>query len=250
AVVVTGIGLGVLLDQRLRELIPPPSPPATPAVQAPAPQASALEAEPPVGSLADLGGGRFVYSRGDDRLVILRCDPTSGELEVERVYQLEEDVARHLGDDLRRRLHGVYLTDLEQARREALEQTRTRLTTLLERAALEVQGVARAEEAAATLARLGGADALLPLLKPERSRLERRAAAIGLGEAGYLAAVPYLCELLERHATSQSLVSRLTRILTQLTGEPLDASVPLATAQRVRAWVDTHPLEDPFARRE
>ena len=251
AVLVTGVGLGVLLDRRLRELIPPPSAPATPAVQAPAaPESPEPEVEAPAGSLADLGGGRFVYSRGDDRLVVLRCDPTSGELEVERVYRLEEDVARHLGDDLRRRLHGVYLTDLEQARREALERTRVRLTTLLERASMEVQGVARAEEAAASLARLGGADLLLPLLGPERSRLERRAAAIGLGEAGYLAAAPYLSELLERHATSEALVSRLTRILTQLIGEPLDMGDPRTTAELVRAWVDTHPLEDPFARRE
>ncbi len=251
AVLAVGVGLGALhawqadrLGERLAALAPAAE--ARPAEPPPAPASPEPTSSAP--SLAELGEGRVVSATPEGDLVVLRRDPLSGELEVERVYRLEHDLDRHVGDP-KRRLHGYYLLDVEQqalARREAalaayeetLESARRSPGT----------DVAAAERAAAALGRAGGADLLVARLEPEGSALERRTAAIGLAKLGYLVAVPVLAELLAEHATSPPFVEELCRLLERLTGLDLDPTRPLAEAERVRAWAADHPPADRFAR--
>jgi hypothetical protein len=163
------------------------------------------------------------------------------------VYLLRVDGERYLGQ-AKRRLHGVYLDDEERERREGIDEARGRFEALLSIAAERIEGIERAEAAAAELARRGGADRLLPLLDRGQTRLRRRVAAMGLGEAGYLAAVPYLGQLLGRHSGSPELAQQLCRLLKRLTGLTLDASEPATAGQQVLEWAKEHPPRAPYER--
>ncbi|MGE0709465.1 MAG: hypothetical protein AB7T09_15920 [Planctomycetota bacterium] len=244
-----GAALLFVLDRRLEALAAAasraPAPGPAPSAGPPTPTPPSTVA--PRGSLAELGDGRVIYTVGDGRLVVLRRDPTSGELEVERVYRLSFDPERHLGEEARR-LHGVYLDDEEAVRRRALADASARFRALVAVAAEKADGIEPAEAAAAVLARAGGAAELLPLLDPNETRLRRRVAALGLGEAGYLAAVPYLGELLSRHSASPELTEPLCRLLARLTGMTLDPADPEAAALRVQAWVSAHPLVQDYSK--
>ncbi|MBX3467530.1 MAG: hypothetical protein KF878_11625 [Planctomycetes bacterium] len=181
---------------------------------------------------------------------MLRPDPLSGELGVERAYAVTRDLERHMGQGARA-LHGYYLDDVAEARRRGIEAARRRYEAAVEEAA-RLGSLPAAEAAAAALVAAGGADLLAPDLARAGAepvdRVRRRAAALALGEGGYLVAVPVLLELFESQ-TGEPL-ARAAALLRRLTGLDLDPDARERSAADVRRWLERRPLEGPFERRE
>src|SRR5262249_13430717 len=97
-------------------------------------------------TVASLGEGRVVCARADGQLVVFRRDVTSNELIIERVYFFEEDDARSLGDDAPRAYSGLYVTDVERARRALVEQEERLYRDSLAHALERSDGLQRAEK--------------------------------------------------------------------------------------------------------
>jgi hypothetical protein len=218
------------------------------------PQPAAASPQRPGGSyqLAAVGPGRVVQTTPEGHLIVLRADPTSGELEVERAYELVNDPDRHLGHAGLRRWHGYYLDDLDVSRQLSIEAAATSFEKVVAAAVRMESGLEDVEASALALARAGGADRLLPALESSGAdrveALRKHGAAIGLGRAGYLGAVPGVLELLEQHKDSARLRPLLTGILVRLSNLDLNPDEPGDTAQRVRVWWGSQSPLDPYER--
>ena len=229
---------------------------ATPAAATPAPTAWPAPEAPSASEgrhqLAAIGGGRVVQVTPEGHLIVLRADPTSGELEVERAYELTQDLDRHLGDVGRRRWHGYYLDDLEVSRQLAVEAALTHFERVVAAATQFEAGLEDVEDAGTRLARAGGADRLLPALDSEGAdrveALRKHGAAIGLGRAGYVGAVPGLIELLDQHRSSDRLAPLLVGILGRLSGLNLDPAEPQVAIDRAELWWSRQSPRDAFRR--
>jgi hypothetical protein len=189
-----------------------------------------------------------VYTAPGGNLIVLVRDPTSGELEVERVYALVRDPDRHQGDAAQRRHHGYYLDDTSTQQRRALDAASARYEAAVALSERTYTDLDKAEQAAAELAHVGGAALLLPHVDPEAKQLRKRTAAIGLARAGYLCAMAPLANLLHDHVGNARFFATLTALAMKLTGLTLDPAAPAETLAAVDAWVAANPLRDPFAR--
>lgn len=233
--------LRALADHRAEPTPGIPVPAALPALP------PALESSPRAGALAEVGAGRVVYADGSGRLVVLRRDPTSAELEVERVYELARDEGRGQGQP-DRHYHGYYLDDVEEERKAAIETARARYEAAVTLSARTYTNVDEAENAAIALVAAGGADRLVEFLAPEATALRRRTAVVGLAEGGYLCAVEPLLGLLQDHVRNTKFFARLTGLASRLTSQELDPSDPEVVLSAVRAWMATNTNRAPFAR--
>jgi len=212
-----------------------------PATPSPKPTAAAP-------SVATLGEGRVVYAAADGTIVVLHRDFKSEELVIDRVYSLEKDDQRYAGDDARRAYSGLYLVDVEQARRQAVEIQDGLFKDAIARAPERGDGQDRCIEQARRLAEAGGIDRLRKRLD-DRNAFARHAAAIALGERGYIAAVPDLVQILEGTGNTD-LAKSVVLTLRELTGLPLEIDDGrLAVAKLVDEWWKKNAPEDPFARR-
>lgn len=222
--------------------------PASESPPVPAPPATSTTSGP--GGLVELGQGRAMLLAPDGRVMVLVADPISGELRLERVYELVQDPDRHLGTPLRR-AHGYYLEDVERGAQERVAAARTRFERVVREAA-EARGPASlddAEEAALGLVQAGGADLLIPHLDPvgaERADAVRKhAATLALGRGGYLVAVESLAALLEQNRASERYAPRMKRLLAWLIGRPeVEALPPEEVVDIARAWAQTHPAAE------
>lgn len=246
------LAAGALVTWAIRSSQPaPPSASASPAVAAasPSPSAVALPGPPAPtpsrrGSLASFGRDHVVYSDGSGELVVLKGDPVSGELSLERVYVVRRDRQRDLGDPARP-LHGVYLDDLHLERAEELRAATLEFKTRLAEAHRKREGLELVDAAAVRLARAGGADLLIPLLEPTHPTLDRRAATIGLLESRYRCALPHVAGLIRRYKDGPQ-GRRLCELSGALIGQRLDPREPEAAAEAIEAWCREHPLLDRF----
>jgi hypothetical protein len=184
-------------------------------------------------------------------LLVLRPDPLSGELTIERAYVVAHDLERHLGDPGARHLHGYYLDDVEAQRREAIDAARARYEATIPEVALRGD-LEVADAAAAALCRAGGADLLARDLEAPGTEpaavVRRHAAALGLGEAGYRLAIPYVAKVLEDSSPGSDAARRAAAVLQRLTGVALDPGAPKPSADKARAWAAEHPLGWRFER--
>jgi hypothetical protein len=219
---------------------------------APAPPPPAAPAPPtagPGGQLAPIGGDRVIYTTAEGHLLVLRPDPASGELEVERAYSVSRDLERSMGEDTRQ-LHGYYLDDIEAARRAGIEAAQRHYEFSVIEAGENRASVASAKTAALALVRAGGADRLARDLALEAgsgvSNMRRRLAALALGESGYVAAAPLLLELLR--SESGDLLAEAVAALERLTGLDLDPARRAEAVAAVEAWLARRPAGRPFDR--
>jgi len=210
-----------------------------------APQAQATSPHPP--SIASVGEGQVVYAL-DGKLVLMKRDRESQELVIERVYSLEHDEARNVGDDARRAYSGFYLVDLEHERRKAVEIEDGFFKDAIAKARDQKDGLAYCLAVARRLAAAGGADRLRKRLD-DRDAFGRHAAAIALGENGYLIAIPELIQIVEGTGDSD-LRKHVVGLLRDLTGIAFetDEGGP-AVARRADDWWKKNAPDDPFARR-
>jgi hypothetical protein len=215
-----------------------------PAPRDPSPRASA----PAPPSVASLGEGRVVYAAADGTIVLLKRDAVTEGLVIDRVYSLEKDELRNSGDDARRAYSGLYLVDVERARREAVEIQDGLFKDAVTRAPDRGDGLDRCIEQARKLGDLGGVDRLRRRLD-DRNAFARHAAAIVLGERGYLAALPDLVQVLEGTGNTD-LAKHVVLVLRELTGLPLEPDDGRSAVARLAdAWWKKNAPEDPFARR-
>jgi hypothetical protein len=213
-----------------------------------APATPAPPSTPAAPSVATLGEGRIVYTAADGTIVVLHRDPVSSELVIERVYSLEKDDQRYAGEDARRAYSGLYIVDVEVARRQAVEIQDGLFKDAIARAPERGDGQDRCIEQARKLAQAGGIDRLRKRLD-DRNAFARHAAAIALGERGYIAAVPDLVQILEGTGNTD-LAKSVVLTLRELTGLPLEIDDGrLAVAKLVDDWWKKNAPEDPFARR-
>ncbi len=181
---------------------------------------------------------QLFYADGQGNFFHLEPGPEG--LRVVDVQRLVHDPLRHVDDPARRELHGFYLDDLASLERERRDAFRAALERTED------------EEAAARLARelfaLGDVEGLLPHLE-SGSYVRRRQAAFTLGEAGYLAAVPALIDLLSESEEGRR---RAHAALVALTGEDYVENIERVDQSRAaeawRDWFRAHPPATPFAR--
>jgi hypothetical protein len=214
------------------ELAHPAPPVATP---------GAVADHAPAPSVASLGEGRVLYATADGRIVELRRYPVSGELQVARVYVLEQDEARNAGDDAHRAYSGLYLVDLEQARKQAVVAAEAQYRDALSHYGDRSDALDRAQEAARALVAAGGADRL-------KDAIARRTAGIALGERGYVAAIPVLVQVLQETAKAD-LADSIVVLLRNLTGLPLDTGDHAGAPAQALEWYKEHKPVNKLERR-
>jgi hypothetical protein len=216
------------------------------------------EASPKARSLADMGPtqtaelvpfgpGRALYNDGRGRFLIIASSEVDSSVVVERALSLIQDPRRH-HEDPRRTTHGYYLDDLAESRKGARGSLRGELESLIQSGQDDVTAFRRAEDLCARLAALHDVPWLLPLLKHERFFI-RRAAAVALGEQGYLAAIPELGFSLS--TGDDAFRARLGGMLEDLIGEalvsdPADKEQAQARA-RIEVWWRDHRPGSRFA---
>jgi hypothetical protein len=233
---------------RLERALDRPQPAAVPET----PRASSSPPTPAVSSppsIATVGENRVAYAV-DGKIAVLKKDPVSEGLVLEHVYSLEHDEARNVGDDAHRAYAGFYLVDVERARREEVEIEDGVLKEAIAKAAKQdwQQGLEFCLAIARRLADAGGIDRLRRRLD-DPNPLARQAAALALGERGYLMAVPSLVQIVEATGDTE-LARRAVLILRDMTGiavEPGDGRAVVARA--ASDWWKKNAPEDPFARR-
>lgn len=197
------------------------------------------------GALVPFGAdGKALYADGAGRFLVL-APIADGGLAVERALDLVVDPTR-FHNDARRRPHAYYLEDVGAARSAYLRPLRTELETLVRGQRLE--DLPRIEELCERLAAFHDVVTLEVYLRSERF-VVRRAAAVALGEAGYLMATPVLIFSLD--TKDAAFRARLNTILEGLTGErfitdpePRDQE---AAKARAAAWLKANPLPSPYA---
>jgi hypothetical protein len=217
--------------------------PLAPATAAQAPSSGA--AGPAV---AALGEGRVLYASADGKLVVLKRDAVSAELQVERVYALEQDDTRNGGDDAHRSYSGLYLTDVERSRREGIEIADAFYKDALLKAGDKADAFEKTLEAARRLADAGGFDRLARRLD-DKTSLAGRSAAIALGERGFLIAIPALISMFVGTADSGE-ARKLLDLLRELTGLPLDPDDSRVVAgEKAQQWWKKNEPEDRWRRR-
>jgi hypothetical protein len=205
--------------------------PARPAPVATAPVA-APGATPAIAPLAD---GRALVAQPDGRLVLMKRDPATGELEIERVYKLEDERPDGL-EEPRRPLHGVRLADVEIGRKLALEDAELVFNTELESAKARPDGLERTLEAARRLADASGVDRLVGHLGGS-DRIAARSAAIALGERGYIVALPELAKVLQ-DTNDPILARKIAVMLRDLTKLDLPLDERATAVGRAMTWWD------------
>ena len=243
AVALAYVGFSVSKLERALDR-PQPAPVAEPPRLAPPPVASNAPHPP---SIAKLDDNRVVYAV-DGKIVVLAKDPRSQELLIEHVYSLEHDETRNVGDDAHRAYSGFYLVDVERARHEEVEIDDGVLKEAAAKASERQDGLDFCLTIARKLADAGGIDRLAKRLE-DRNPFARQAAALALGERGYLVAIPQLVQIVEATGDSD-LARRVILILRDLTGIAFDPGDGRAVVARASdEWWKKNAPQDPFARR-
>jgi hypothetical protein len=194
---------------------PVAAPPEAPGSPPPAPPPPPPPAPIPVPSVAALGDGRVIYADGAGRLFVLGGRP----LAIEGAFALRADRGRFLTDPARRAASGFYLDDLAAEGAAALERARAAFDREAGSLAVDTGASERAEASARAVIEAGDASFLLARLGAERYPV-RRAAALALGRAGFVAAAPVLAEVAAEEAGTPA-ADRVRALLAHLAGRPI-----------------------------
>jgi hypothetical protein len=225
-----------------------PAPPRAAAVGASAPEDLGPDAGGRGLSLAPLGDGRVLFAAPDGSLHILEAArDDDGKLEkparlvLAGSYRLRHDVERHLEEPPKRAPAAYYLDDLLAEANARLERAREAFTREGGSRALDSDAPVRAEAAAREVLAAGDAAFLIEKLADTRYPV-RRAAAFAAGDAGFLAAVPALAEVLDEDPDG-AVKTRARALLERLAGEPIK------DAKAARDWWEKKKPADRLARR-
>jgi hypothetical protein len=172
-------------------------------------------------AMARVADGEVLLAGRDGHLFLLGVDEED-RLQLRKVYQIRQDVSRHLEDPDLRSPTGWYLDDLAERMESAIAAMREEF----QRRLAEIKGTAEEMDALTALAE-GLADrGEIPYLTKhleEGSYFAQRAAGIALGRRGYRRAAPALIEVTRRGDER----SRKTagEILAELSGIPCPATL-------------------------
>lgn len=186
-------------------------------------------------SLVRIDDNHLVYSVGHNRLLLLACDAKAQTLEVKAAFEISEDTERFALAPDKRNLAGYYADNLATKRLEATEAAKA---AFVAEASKKLDVGLASRERLAQLAeaywQTGDASFLVTQLTAERYAV-RRAAALTLGDAGFVAASPVLIEVMTEQSPQGK---RALELLERFAG------TPLTTGLQANSWWKNLPTAD------
>jgi hypothetical protein len=166
------------------------------------------------GHMVGLGDGYFMYLSPEDRFFL--CRMQDGRLTVEDVYKLRRKEQTYHAGVSETVGHGWAFESLSRQKEAVLGAKCRQFETAVTGRPVDQQDWEKLEKLAREIAAAGGIDFLKGWLDPKRDWSARRAAALPLGERGYVEAVPALIEML---LEGPEVREKAANLLVKLTGE-------------------------------
>ncbi len=182
--------------------------------QPPAPPPASAPDGMQKGQMVGLGDGYFVYLSPEDRFFL--CRMQDGRLKVEDVFKLQRKEQTYHAGVSETVGHGWAFESLSRQKEAVLEARCKQFESAVTGSPVDKQDWDKLEKLAQEIAVAGGIDFLKGRLDPKQDWSARRAAALPLGERGYIEAVPALTEML---LEGPEVREKAANLLVKLTGE-------------------------------